>query len=452
MNRLIDLHAHPYMKIALFPHLTNTFHAYTVNGGIWNPLSFDYQYRNLRRSPVKLILNNHYIVERGFALHGLRPIAQAVMLAAFPFLAIRTVTADPWKAVVKSMDGLEKTIRNTNRFIFGGGPRLKLVKSYAELTRLADDEIGVAHAIEGPHIFGDDFDKMTPEAYWDRTKKRLHYLKDRGLSTLVLGHFWDQAFVPQIDSVELVAKKKNGRLVRGRDDALFAMKRAAWRWGGHDGLGEKLVREMLEIGILCDLSHVQEHARWAIYDLCAEYNRPVMLSHVGVRHFYEHEYNVSDDEIRRVHKLGGVVGMIFSNRLQVDPLEREATKGKGIPTLVKTMRYIADLIGDVSVIGIGSDFDGFIHPMKDLYNPSHIPRLAEAMSQHFSDAEIDAIFFGNSARALERAWGPAAPQAAAPQAAAPKAATPKAAARKAAKSAAARKAAKPAAPRKKARR
>jgi microsomal dipeptidase-like Zn-dependent dipeptidase len=411
MTRMIDLHAHPYLKISLFPHLANTFHAFTVNGGVWNPLSFDYQYINLRRSPVKLILNNHYVVERGFALHGLRPIAQAVMTAAFPLLVYRVVTADPWTATVKQMDGLEKAIRNTNRFNLLGGPKLKLVQSYAELGRLADDEIGVAHAIEGPHVFGYGPEKgMTPEAYWERTKKRLHYLRDRGLALLVLAHFWDNPFAPQIDSVEMVPKKKNGKWVRGRDDALFAMRRAAWKWGGHDGLGEKLVREMLTIGVLPDLSHMQEHARWAIYDLCAEYERPVLISHVGVRRYYDHEYNVSDDEIRRVRKLGGVIGMIFSNRLLVDPLDRAKTKGRGIPSLVRAMQHVREVAGDVACLGLGSDFDGFIHPMRDLYNPTHIPRLADAMTAEFSDAEIEAVFYGNSARALERGWGPKPPK------------------------------------------
>jgi microsomal dipeptidase-like Zn-dependent dipeptidase len=406
MSRVIDLHAHPHMKISLFPFYANTFHALSYNGGVWNPLTFEYQYANLARSPVKLVLNNHYTVERGFLTQGLRPATRAFAWAVAPYFYHRVRTADPWQATIKQIEGLEKAVRNTNRFLPASWPRLRMVKAFADLDALGEKDIGVAHTIEGPHLFGYDLEGMTPAAFWDRTKQRLHELRARGVAGIVLGHFWDQPFVPQVDSTEMIAKKRGGRLARGRDDLLFAMKRATWKWGENHGLGEKLVREMLEWGMLCDLSHVQEHARWAIYDLAEEYGRPAIVSHVGLREFHDIEYNVTDEELRRLHQIGGVVGLICSPRLMLDPLARPATKGRGIPTLVACMRHMRETTGDVSVIAIGTDFDGFTHPFRDCWNPAHLPRLEAAMRPHFSNAEIEAIFYGNACRALERGWGP----------------------------------------------
>jgi len=283
---------------------------------------------------------------------------------------------------------------------------LKLVTKFADIATLAEDEIAVLHAVEGPHVLGSESDNEPDvEQLWERAKKRLHYLSERGVYMLTLAHFWDQPFAPQTDSCELVPKVENGRVVRGRDDTMATMKRATWKWGQHNDLGERLLREMFDIGMIADLSHVQEHARFAMYEIAQECRRPVVLSHVGLKHFYEHEYNVSDDELRRLHALGGVVGLIISKRLLMEPIKLYEDDGNGIPLLVDNMRHAADVTGDVSVLGIGTDFDGLTHPFRDCYNPSHLPRIAEAMTKYFSDDEIDAIFYGNAMRVTEAGWG-----------------------------------------------
>ncbi len=413
MDRLIDLHAHPYLKVHNLPYLANTFHAYTYSGAHWNPLGFRYQYRNLRRSPVKVLLNAHYVIERGFVLRGVKLPAQAVLASLSPRRTLSMATIDPWKSLLRQMDGLERAITNTNRFNTLGGPRLRLIKHFADIDTLAGDEIAVAHAIEGAHVFGYSIgEEPSPELFWERTKKRLHYLADRGVTMLTLAHFWDQPFFPQTDSTELIPKMKNGRVVRGRDNLAVEMKRATWKLGARDDLGERLLREMLELGIVADLSHMQEHARYAVYDIAAQYGRPVVLSHVGLKRFFDHEYNLSDDEVLRIHKLGGVVGLIFSKRLLQEPIKLYKDDGKGIPLLVDNMRHIKHLTGDVSAIGIGTDFDGMTHPLRDCYNPSQLHRVGEAMAKHFNDEEIDAIFYGNALRLLENGWG-ARPEAAA---------------------------------------
>jgi microsomal dipeptidase-like Zn-dependent dipeptidase len=406
MLRMIDLHAHPYMKIFHLPHLANTFHAFTLTGSMWNPLGLRYQFRNLRRSPVKILCNTHYVVEKPFVLRGVKLPLQALLGALSPRRALKLATADPWKEVVRQMDGLEDAVRNTNRLSLPSWPKLRMVRSYGELSDLAENEIAMLHAIEGPHIFGYSIEpEMSPEAYWERTRDRLHYLYGRGMMMLTLGHFWDQPFTPQTDSCELIPKVENGRVVRGRDDLLVDMKRATWKWGGNHGLGEKLVREMFELGIIADLSHVQEHAREAIYDLADEYKRPVLLSHVGLKHFFDHEYNVGDAELKRIDATGGVIGLIFSTRLLLDPIKTYKTKISGVDLLVENMRYIRDLVGSVAPIAFGTDFDGMTHPFRDCYTPAHMDRVADGMTQYFTDDEIDAVFYGNAMRLFKNGWG-----------------------------------------------
>ncbi|NLH49419.1 MAG: hypothetical protein GX444_12585 [Myxococcales bacterium] len=404
--RMIDLHAHPYLKIANLPFLPNSFHAYTYTNGVWNPLSLEYQYINLKRSPVKILFNTHYIVEQGFLKQGIRWFSRALLWSVAPYHYHKMRAAEPWNTLIAQMNGLEKAIRNTNYLVFGDDPKLRLARSPQDISLLGEKEIAVIHAVEGAHVFGDpEAEGLSPDAFWERTRSRLHYLKERGVVMLTLAHFWDNPFVPQTDAVEMIPKKKNGKVVAGRDDLLFEMKRADWKFGEKNDLGEKLVREMLSIGMLCDLSHVQEEARHRVYDLCEEYHRPVIVSHVGLKKWHDHEYNLADEEIKRVHRLGGVIGLIISKRLLVDAVARYKDDNIGIPLLIDIMRYVKDLVGDVSCLGIGTDFDGLTHPFKDCYNPSHLPRLADAMSREFSREEVDAILYGNSWRAISRGWG-----------------------------------------------
>ena len=94
MQRLIDLHAHPYMKIHLLPYLAKNLHALTYNGSHWNPLALRYQFVNLRRSPVKVLLNTHYVVERDFLKSGLKAPLQALFYGLLPlhFHRLRNVS------------------------------------------------------------------------------------------------------------------------------------------------------------------------------------------------------------------------------------------------------------------------------------------------------------------------------------------------------------------------
>ena len=234
--------------------------------------------------------------------------------------------------------------------------------------------------------------------------ERLEFLKDNGICMITLAHFWENMFAPQTDGTEYISGKSKGKIVLKKDNAVFRMQRAKWNWDDPDHLADPFSRKLLEMGIVIDVSHAQEHARWKIYELCERYNRPVTASHVGLQHFFNHEYNLSDQEVKTIHKLGGVVGLILSRRWLVDPIKRHGTDGNGIDDLIQNMLHIKNLVGDVSCIGIGTDFDGLTHPFKDVYKPDQLDRIAERMTSHFGQDEIDDIFYKNSLRLLKKGW------------------------------------------------
>lgn len=406
MTRLLDLHVHPSLKMYYLPYLRNTFHAAVYSGKFWNPLSFRTRYGNLKKSPEKIMLCSHYVIERGFVAEGIRWFARSFSWIAAPWFYGRLRTANPWKTLLGMMDTLEKGIVNTNRWVMGDGVKLKLVREFSELENLAENEIAMIHSVEGSHPLGCGLKKgQSLDDFWDQTERRIDELKTRGVCLITPAHFWDNMFCPQTDGTEYIPKKKDDAVVATKDDLIFHMKRAKWSFDDPDHLGERFIRKLLDVGIIVDLSHCQEHARWAIYDLCEEYKRPVTASHTGLQHFFEHEYNLSDAEIKRIHQLGGVVGLILSRRWLVDPVKRYGTSGDGADDLVENMVYIRDLVGDVSCIGIGTDFDGLTDPFVDCCTPDKFDSITSAMSRHFNNEEIDQILFTNSLRLLKNGWG-----------------------------------------------
>ncbi|MCB1153081.1 MAG: membrane dipeptidase [Deltaproteobacteria bacterium] len=407
MARILDLHVHPSLKMYYLPHLTHNFHSRTYSGAHWNPLSFRTRYRNLRDSPIKVMLCTHYIIEKGFVAEGFIPPVRGLFWGMAPWYYGKLRVADPWKAVNEMMDTLEKSVDETNRWTGEHGRHFRLVKSYDELVNdLHENEIGLVHSIEGAHCLGYGPEKGETKAdYWARAEKRLEELAARGVCLITPCHFWDNMFLPQTDGTEIIPRKIDGKVIPTRDDMFFHMKRAEFSFDDPDKLAEPFVRKCLELGFVLCLSHMQEEARWRIYELCEEYERPVTLTHVGLKHFFDHEYNVSDDEIKKIHSLGGVVGLIFSRRWLTDPLKRYKDNGHGIQDLIDSMLYIRELTGDTKAIGIGTDFDGLTDPFKDCPTPRQMHRVVDEMKHHFTAEEEDEILFTNSLRLLEHGWG-----------------------------------------------
>ncbi|HOU52341.1 MAG TPA: membrane dipeptidase [Myxococcota bacterium] len=402
-DRLFDLHCHPSLKIHYLPYLSRTFHAAVAQERFWNPLNFQTRYQNLKNSPVKVLVNAHYVIEPTFAGKGIKRLGRTLAKVLTGQWYERLVRADPWESLLAMMDDLEQAVQNTNLFVLGG-KRLRMVRRFTDIRDLSSQEIGVVHAIEGPHALGYRDPGMDREAFWQRTRQRLGIVKDRGLAMIGLAHFMDNAFVPQIDSTEIIPKVRKGKVVWERDDAFYEMERATWSWGDRDHPSEEFVRECLRLGILLDLVHVQEDARWRIYDLCAEAGRPVVLSHNGLQHFFPHEYNLSDREVLRIREIGGVIGLILSKRWLLSPEDCHYSGGDGIADLIEVMLYIRQLTGDVACIGIGTDFDGLTHPFTDCCKPDELDRIAWRMKKHFSPREIDDVLFGNAYRVFERGW------------------------------------------------
>jgi membrane dipeptidase len=135
---------------------------------------------------------------------------------------------------------------------------------------------------------------------------------------------------------------------------------------GLTAFGRDLVRRCEAAGVLVDLAHVN---RRGFLDACAIATKPPIVSHTGVLGAFEHWRNVDDDQLRAVADKGGVVGVIFCPRY---------VGGDGLEPVVRHMKHILDVVGE-DAPALGSDWDGFIVPTRQLADPRGLPLLTDAL-------------------------------------------------------------------------
>jgi membrane dipeptidase len=80
------------------------------------------------------------------------------------------------------------------------------------------------------------------------------------------------------------------------------------RWGGLNDFGREVVREMNQLGMVVDVSHVSDSTFFDVLEVTED---PVILSHSGVRAINPHRRNVSDEMLQALADNGGVIAIVF---------------------------------------------------------------------------------------------------------------------------------------------
>lgn len=123
---------------------------------------------------------------------------------------------------------------------------------------------------------------------------------------------------------------------------------------GLTSFGLKLIKEMNQIGMLIDLTHMNDAS---FFDAIEASNKPVIVSHVGVQAVCNIENNLSDDRIRAIRDNGGVIGL--------EIVKTEILKGSQETGEFVTFDHVIDhidhivKIAGIDHIGLGLDFDNF---------------------------------------------------------------------------------------------
>jgi membrane dipeptidase len=168
--------------------------------------------------------------------------------------------------------------------------------------------------------------------------------------------------------------------------------------GGLTDAGRRLVARCGELGILVDLSHLNERGFWDVAQLDAG---PLVASHSGAHALSQNSRNLTDAQLDAIGSSGGLIGIVYAPAfLRADFADANDTP---IELIARHAAYVAERIGSDHV-GLGSDFDGASVP-DELGDVAGVPKVLDALAEAgFSDAEIDAIAWGNWRRVLGAWW------------------------------------------------
>lgn len=237
----------------------------------------------------------------------------------------------------------------------------RIAKTYDEIhNTLIEGKIAALPAIEGGY-------SITEENYFELIKQ----YNDLGIKSLAFNWNFSNALGEGAREIYADAKKTKSS-------------------GGLTSLGEKSVRLMNDLGIIVDVSHMNERTFW---DVIETSKAPVIASHSGVYSIRAHSRNLKDDQLKAIKENGGVAAMVMYRDFVKN------LKDAYISDYVDHIDYAVNLIG-IDHVAIGSDFDGAELPF-DMKDASEFYKIeVELKKRGYSEENIKKLFGGNTLRVI----------------------------------------------------
>jgi len=163
--------------------------------------------------------------------------------------------------------------------------------------------------------------------------------------------------------------------------------------------GKRLVRRCNALGIMLDLSHLNEAGFW---DVARISDAPLVATHSNAHAICPHARNLTDAQLDAIAESDGMVGLNFAAAF----LREDGQMNPDVP-LETLLRHLDHLIGRLGEdrVGFGSDFDGAVVPA-DIGDVAGLPALGKAMAAHgYDDKLLKKLGHENWLRVLERTWG-----------------------------------------------
>jgi len=162
--------------------------------------------------------------------------------------------------------------------------------------------------------------------------------------------------------------------------------------------GLRLVKRCDELGILIDLSHMNQAG---FHDVANHSGNPLVATHSNPHTICPHARNLTDDQLCMIHDSGGMVGLNFATAfLRPD--------GKMLPDVLaeimtRHLDHLIMILGEDHV-GLGSDYDGAMMP-DWLASAASLPDLVAALRQHgFGETLITKLCVDNWLSVLGKIW------------------------------------------------
>lgn len=210
----------------------------------------------------------------------------------------------------------------------------------------------------------------------------------------------------------------------------------------HNGLNEfgvAVVREMNDLGMLIDISHVSDDTFW---DVIESSRAPIIASHSLARTIKKSSRNMSDDMIKALAVNGGVIQVSFyakhlderfsdefdtamaqaaskmsaiekqfahapiAQDMALWSAEKELERSLEPPPMTRVIDHIDHIVGIAGIdhVGLGSDFDGLGAPPAGLAHSGEFQSITrELVARGYNEPDIKKILGGNFLRVFEAA-------------------------------------------------
>jgi len=182
--------------------------------------------------------------------------------------------------------------------------------------------------------------------------------------------------------------------------------------GGITDFGVKVIEECNNLGIVIDVSHLNDPGFW---DVMKFSKTPIVASHSNCRALANHPRNLTDDQIKAIIDKDGVIGMVTCSAF----VDKE---NGDLEHYLNHVDHIVNL-GGIRNVGLGFDMEDhmgryFIYPeeerqyqypnlvsVKGLSEDEEVPNVTEGlMKRGYSNEEIELILGKNFLRVFKEVW------------------------------------------------
>lgn len=179
--------------------------------------------------------------------------------------------------------------------------------------------------------------------------------------------------------------------------------------GGLNEDGKALLKEMEQLNIILDATHLCDDAFWDAMEL---FNGAIWASHNNCRALVDHNRQFSDDMIKTLIGKGAVIGGAMDAWMMVPGWQKGISTPEdmhcNLEAWIDHLDHICQIAGNTLHVGIGTDLDGAYgkeqcpYDLDTIADIQLIPGLLK--KRGYSDEDCTNIMHGNWLRILRNAW------------------------------------------------
>lgn len=120
---------------------------------------------------------------------------------------------------------------------------------------------------------------------------------------------------------------------------------------GLTDLGKKAIQRINTKNMLLDVSHLNEKSFW---DVVSEVNVPIIASHSNCKSICDVPRNLTDNQMKKIAELGGMVGLNSFNQFVHKDKEKQ-----NVQMLARHIEHMVEVMG-IDHVGFGMDYCDFL--------------------------------------------------------------------------------------------